>query len=215
VEMKKRQSLLYELLYYLFDSLLIPLLRTNFYATESAAFRNRTIYFRQDDWNAITLPLLERLKAGCFTSISKNEAIGIMSGRDFGYSYVRLLPKQTGVRPIVNLRRRSVKLDRNNRDSNQVVQQQQSINNILNVTFHVLNYEKRSDLSGLGSSVFGAQDIYEKVIKYKTGLLKLWRGTLPRLYFVKVDVACAFDSIDQEKLLEIVNNIVRHVSPIQ
>lgn len=208
--MKKRQSLVYELLYYVFDSVLIPLLRTNFYATETTAFRNRTIYFRQDDWNTITYPILEKLKDEHFTSISKNEAIGIMSGRDFGYSYVRLLPKLNGVRPIVNLRRRSVKIDRN-KDLNQFVRQQQSINTILNVTFHIFNYEKRSNVDNLGSSVFGAQDIYEKMRSYKATLLECHNGTLPKLYFVKVDVACAFDSIDQEKLLEIVQDIICHV----
>jgi telomerase reverse transcriptase len=208
--MRKRLDLLHELLYYVFDSLLIPLLRTNFYATESAAFRNRTLYFRQDDWRTIALPLLEKLKEDCFTTISKNEAIGIMSGRDFGYSFVRLLPKQTGVRPIVNLRRRSVKIDRNKAESNQSIQQQQSINNILNATFHVLNYEKGADEDSLGSSVFGAQEIYEKLKAYKSSLLKQNGRILPRLYFVKVDVACAFDSIDQEKLLEIVKDVLRH-----
>lgn len=211
-EMQKRQSMLYELIYYIFDSIMIPLLRTNFYATESVAFRNRTIYFRQDDWNTITLPILEKLKAGCFTTLNKNEAISIMNGRDFGYSYVRLLPKLNGVRPIVNLRRRSVKIDRNKSESQQLVQQQQSINNILNITFHVLNYEKRSDLNRLGSSVFGAQDVYERLFDYKEKVLTSNKGALPRLYFVKVDVACAFDSIDQEKLLEIVQDIVSHVS---
>ncbi|UZJ56496.1 hypothetical protein CBS101457_005816 [Exobasidium rhododendri] len=210
VEMKKRLSLLHELLYYLFDSFLIPLLRTNFYATESAAFRNRTLYFRQDDWATISLPLLDQLKVDCFTAVSKNEAIGIMSGRDFGYSYVRLLPKQTGVRPIVNLRRRSVKIDRNKSDTNQVVQQQQSINNILNVVFHVLNYEKKSDSKRLGSSVFGAHEIYEKMKLYKEALLRQNDGSLPRLYFVKVDLVCAFDSIDQEQLLRIVKSILHH-----
>lgn len=210
--MKKRQSLLYELLYYLFDSFLVPLLRTTFYATESTAFRNRTVYFRQDNWNTITQPILERLKQDCFTTISKNEAVGIMSGRDFGYSHVRLHPKQNGVRPIINLRRRSVKVDRNRPLSKQVVQQQQSVNNILNATFHVLNYEKQSHARVLGSSVFGANDIYQRLQAYKANLVKCWPEGLPQLYFVKVDVACAFDSIDQEKLLEIVRDIVRHVS---
>lgn len=213
-EMQKRQSLLHELVYYIFDSLLIPLLRTNFYATESAAFRNRTIFFRQDDWNSITQPILEKLKEGCFTTISKNEAVGIMSGRQFGYSYVRLLPKLNGVRPIVNLRRRSIKIDRNinSESGSQVVQQQQSINNILNVTFHVLKYEKRCNVGSMGSSVFGAQDIYERLYGYKNALLERHSGQLPTLYFVKADVACAFDSIDQGKLIEIVQDIICHVS---
>jgi telomerase reverse transcriptase len=213
-EIQKRQSLLHELLYYIFDSFLIPLLRTNFYATESAAYRNRTVFFRQDDWNSITQPILEKLKQGCFTTISKNEAVGIMSGRQFGYSYVRLLPKLNGVRPIVNLRRRSIKVDRHHGEAagTQIVQQQQSINNILNVTFHVLKYEKKCNVESMGSSVFGAQDIYDRMYEFKSRLMKKYKGHLPPLYFVKADVVCAFDSIDQKKLLEIVQDIICHVS---
>lgn len=36
----------------------------------------------------------------------QEEAAAILRQRKLGFSFVRLLPKETGVRPIVNLRRR-------------------------------------------------------------------------------------------------------------
>ena len=43
--------------------------KTSFYITESSAFRNRVLYFRQDDWRTLCAPLIERLTAGTFEKI--------------------------------------------------------------------------------------------------------------------------------------------------
>lgn len=233
-ETSKRRALLYELLFWLFDGLLVPLLRTNFYATESAKFRNRVLYFRHDDWSSISQPIFEKLKHECFERVAKHKAVGIMSQRDFGYSFVRLLPKEVGMRPIVNLRRRSVKIDRKaskgvpkaeansklggrqdqqTREAGgggQLVRPQQSINTILNTTFQVLNYEKYACPTDLGSSVFGPQDVHERLSRFKAGLHLKYGEKLPELYFLKMDVAGAFDCISQEKLLMIIEEIIRH-----
>ena len=40
--------------------------QTTFYATESSVFRNRIIYFRQDDWQTLCEPLLKRLASVTF-----------------------------------------------------------------------------------------------------------------------------------------------------
>ena len=57
---KKRLELLAELLYWTMDSFVIPLLRYNFYVTESATHRNRLFYFRQDVW----IEMSQRARAG-------------------------------------------------------------------------------------------------------------------------------------------------------
>lgn len=51
--------------------LLTPENQTNFYITESSAFRNKVLYFRQDDWRTLCAPLIERLKSGTFEKISE------------------------------------------------------------------------------------------------------------------------------------------------
>lgn len=225
-EMIKRKSLLLQLLFYIFDSLLVPLLRTTFYATESARFRNRILYFRQDDWNSISQPILECLKQECFERVPKHKAVAIMSKRDFGYSFVRLLPKDVGMRPIINLRRRSVKIDRSSKvareaptplskDSSgwgQIVRQNQSINAVLTALFQVLTFERLKDARHGGSSVSGPQDIHSRLLSFKDRLSFRYGSVLPQLYFVKVDIAGAFDSIDQRQLLDIVTEIIQHVS---
>jgi len=40
----------------------------------------------------------------------QEQLLPLQRARELGFSYVRLLPKETGVRPIVNLARRPIKL---------------------------------------------------------------------------------------------------------
>jgi len=97
--------------------------QTTFYITESAAFRNRVLYFRQDDWDVLCRPLVEKLTTETFVKLDEASFTCLSCGRDdlavcqhaaeeilrqrkLGFSFVRLLPKETGVRPIVNLRRK-------------------------------------------------------------------------------------------------------------
>lgn len=60
---------------------------------------------------------------------SNQDAItNALNQRQLSYSYVRLLPKDTGIRPIVNLRRKGPG--------------GLSVNQILQGAFQILNYEK-------------------------------------------------------------------------
>ncbi|CAG8798653.1 15348_t:CDS:2, partial [Racocetra fulgida] len=57
--------------------------------------------------------------------------------------------------------------------------------------------------SMLGGSVFHLNDIYERLKDFKQKL----DGN--ELYFAKVDVQCCFESMDQEKVLEIVKDVLK------
>jgi telomerase reverse transcriptase len=110
---EKARELLSEFVFWYTDSFVLPLLKTTFYITESSAFRNRVLYFRQDDWLALCKPLLERLTGTgqTFRRLEVGDAEEMLRQRKLGFSFVRLLPKETGVRPIVNLRRRKAGQD--------------------------------------------------------------------------------------------------------
>jgi telomerase reverse transcriptase len=81
----KRRELLEDFIYWYFDSFLLPALKvffmsneptafadlpfcleTTFYVTDSSAFRNQVMYFRQDDWETLCRPLLDRLTTTTF-----------------------------------------------------------------------------------------------------------------------------------------------------
>ncbi|CAD0112186.1 unnamed protein product [Aureobasidium uvarum] len=102
----KRKEILAELLYYLFDSFLIPLISSNFYVTESSAFRNRLSYFRHDVWQKLSEPALAGLRTSMFEEVGQSKLKKTLSNMSIGTGRVRLLPKETGLRPIINLKRR-------------------------------------------------------------------------------------------------------------
>lgn len=107
-DIQKRKELFYEFLYFIFDSLLIPLIRSNFYVTESNHDKYRLFFFRHDVWRYVAEPAMSALKLKMFEEVSVNDARRILDSRTLGFSQVRLLPKATTMRPIMNLRRRTV-----------------------------------------------------------------------------------------------------------
>ena len=196
----KRKELMAELLYYLFDSFLIPLIRSHFHVTESGVHRNQLFYFRHDVWKAIAEPALTSLK---HTMLEECNAVGVkkrLSQRALGVSQVRLLPKEQGMRPIINLRRRVQKLQHG-----QLVLGK-SINSILTPAFSILNYEKVARPEVLGSALFSVEDMYPRLQTFRESLGK--QGLLGKpLYFAKVDVKACFDTIPQKRLISLARGV--------
>ncbi|KAK6376466.1 Telomerase reverse transcriptase [Exophiala oligosperma] len=193
----KRLELLYEFIYYVFDSLLIPLIRANFYVTESSAHRNRLFYFRQDAWRKLSEPSLTGLKVSMYSNIKPHQARQKLQGRTLGYSHIRLLPKDHGARPITNLRRRQWKIVSGRRILGT------SINTQLSPLFSVLNYERGQDPAPLGSAMFSVADLHSRISKFQNA-----NSQGSPLFFVKVDIQSCFDSIPQDQLLVIARRVL-------
>ncbi|BGP40727.1 Telomerase reverse transcriptase [Rhodotorula kratochvilovae] len=202
-DMEKRKELLSEFLFWLFDGFVIDLIRTTFYVTDAATHQNRPLYFRQDDWSALCAPLLAQLGSSVFEQVPSSQLIPLQRTRELGFSYVRLLPKESGVRPIVNLARRPIKLGLNGQK-----EVGQPINKILQGVFDVLTFEKKRKPHLVGSLVADPQQIFAKLRAFKRRMLDKHGGEMPKLYFVKVDVRAAYDTIQQDKLLEIVEGVL-------
>ena len=128
---------MHEFIYYLFDSILIPLIRTNFHVTESSVHRYRLLYFRQDVWRSIAEQEIASLKVKMFEEVKLEQAQNILDSRTLGFSQVRLLPKEIGVRPIMNLRRRPL-------EKSQRGMLGSSINTVLAPIYNVLTLERVS-----------------------------------------------------------------------
>lgn len=200
-DMQKRKEIHLEFVYYIFDSLLIPLIRSNFHVTESNSHRNRLFFFRHDVWRQLTEPSLTSLKLSMFDEIKPTQAKQLLNARVLGFSQIRLLPKKTGVRPIMNLRRRVTKIQ-----SGKVVLGR-SINSVMAPVFNMLDYEKRRQPDLLGSTLFSVGDMYLKLKAFQNNLKS--RGALGnQLYFVKLDVQSCFDTIPQQRVVKLMKDIV-------
>ena len=126
------------MVYWVFDSFLIPLIRSNFYVTESNAHRNRLFYFRHDVWRILTEPSLSTLKSQMFEDMPNDRVNRLLSARPLGFSKMRLLPKKQGIRMIMNLKRRP-QVTRYG-----AVTLGKSINSVMTPVFNAVTYEKVS-----------------------------------------------------------------------
>ena len=124
----------------MFDSLLIPLIRNNFYVTESNTHRYQVFYFRHEIWKRIAEPAMADLKADMFEEVRLDEALAVLQSRRLGFSQVRLLPKGDKLRPIMNLRRRAL-----TRGASKTLGP--SINTILGPVHTLLKLEKVSEVA--------------------------------------------------------------------
>ncbi|EAW11871.1 telomerase reverse transcriptase [Aspergillus clavatus NRRL 1] len=204
-DLRKRTELLHEFIYYIFESILVPLIRSNFYVTESQSHRNRLFYFRHDVWRQLTQQPLAEFKTSLFEEMKRGVAERRLSSRSLGYSSLRLLPKTTGVRPILNLRRRMLKPGW----AGKAPFLGPSINSTIAPVFNVLNYEKRRNPDSLGAALSFVGEIHTRLKGFKERLTQKHAGhPRPHLYFVKVDIQSCFDTIPQENLVPLVESLV-------
>ncbi|OQO08842.1 hypothetical protein B0A48_05732 [Cryoendolithus antarcticus] len=201
----KRTELLAELMYYLFDSFLIPLIRSHFHVTEVAGRRNELCFFRHDVWKLLSEPALAQLKETMLEECCAKQTSAALAQRALGISTVRLLPKDQGMRPIINLRRRVQRLRKG-----QLVLGR-SINSVLTPAFSVLNYEKANHPDILSSAMFSVDDVYTRLQDFRARLDANDMASAP-LYFAKVDVKACFDTIPQKRLMQLATELLTRES---
>ncbi|KAJ6259859.1 hypothetical protein Dda_5503 [Drechslerella dactyloides] len=202
-DMKQCTSLFAEFVYYLFDSLVMPLIRAHFYVTESTSDKNRTCYFRQDVWRKLSSSYVNKMISTMFTDIPTQRARDIMDRRAAKFSTIRLLPKNNSFRFLSNLKRRPMELDP--KTGRRVLAK--SINMILKPNHVALSFEKSRQPQALGASIFSLGEILQKLTTFRDRLKADGVFGKRKLYFVKADVASAFDTIPQNRVLEVVKKL--------
>ncbi|KAI9832402.1 MAG: hypothetical protein M1819_004390 [Sarea resinae] len=200
-EMRKRCEIFLEFAYYIFDSFLIPLVRSNFHVTESNRHSNRLFYFRHDVWRSLTEPALAGLRLSMFEEMKVEKARMILDTSSLAFSQIRLLPKQNGVRMIMNLRRRVMR----QKNGRKVLGR--SINSVLAPVHNMLRYEKRAQPEKLGSALFSVGDMHPRLKQFKQNLQQRRLDKRP-LFFAKVDVQSCFDTMPQNRVVRLVEKLV-------
>ncbi len=200
-DLQKRNEIFLEFLYYVFDSLLIPLIRSNFHVTESNVDGNRLFFFRHDIWRRITEPSIAAIKLNMFEEIKTAQARSLLDARVLGYSQIRLLPKSIGVRPIINFKRRAVKLQ----NGKSVLGK--SINQVMAPVFNMLDFEKRKQPTRVGSALFSVGELYPKLKAFRSHM-QIKKADKKGWYFVKCDVQSCFDTIPQQCIVKLIEDIV-------
>uniref|UniRef100_A0A8C9UJN0 Telomerase reverse transcriptase n=1 Tax=Spermophilus dauricus TaxID=99837 RepID=A0A8C9UJN0_SPEDA len=183
------------------DTYVVGLLRSFFYVTETTFQKNRLLFYRQSTWRRLqsvgVRQLLERMQLRQLSEAEVRQHQGARPA--LPTSRLRFVPKPNGLRPIVStdcvVGTRPLRREK----------KQFALH--IKTLFSVLNYERAQRPGLLGASVLGMDDIY-----------RVWRAFVlrvraqdpaPRLYFVKADVTGAYDTIPQDRLVEVIASIIR------
>ncbi|XP_025094251.1 telomerase reverse transcriptase-like isoform X4 [Pomacea canaliculata] len=191
-----------QFLWWLLTFFVMHLIRTFFYCTDTAVYRNRTMYYRKTVWLKLQTRAIQDFRKSTnlhrITQSKKNELLA--SSQALGVSVLRFLPKTRSLRPIVNMSKKPVPA----LPSQSV--NVKSTNQHLARLLHVLACEKSHDSSICGRSVSGMDDICVALKRFLTK--READGDSRPLYFVKTDIKRCFDSIQQPLLHSIVHSIL-------
>ena len=134
-----------------------------------------------------------------FDEIPFEQAKRLLDSRTLGFSQVRLLPKGARIRPIMNLSRKVIKTH----NGKSIVGM--SINDVMGPVLAMLNYEKANQPARLGSALFSVSDLHPRLKTFQNRIKQI--GTAPHFYFAKVDVQSCFDTIPQNRVLQLIDQL--------
>ncbi|KAF9962271.1 hypothetical protein BGZ72_008406 [Mortierella alpina] len=197
---KKQLEILHEFVYWLFEGFLIPLLKSAFYITDSSFQRNKICYYRHGLWQLISKHAMQTTKENMLIKMEPAEATACTRP----YAAIRFLPKENDLRPITNLSRKSPRTVNGMGSSNT-----NSVNRRLRNPKLVLDYEMARESVHHGRSASGINDLFSRIKLAKEKLLTSATADRPNVYMVKVDIKKSFDSINQEKLLDILKSTLK------
>lgn len=209
-------------IFWLFSCLVVPLVQANFYVTETEFGKQDVYYYRKSVWEKLTDRAITCLKDRSYHDLNAAAVRNIISKRPFGFSKLRLRPKVNGMRMLANLKassRMSVKesgledqscgMYRNGKFRPKKVKFNhfKSVNLVLRDTHAVLKGLQFEEPEKLGSSVFDYNGVYRKLCPFLIGLKDRLK-TRPGVFVVVCDVLKAFDSVDQDKLLWAMKDVI-------
>ncbi|XP_021089916.1 telomerase reverse transcriptase isoform X1 [Mesocricetus auratus] len=202
-EHRTRERILAVFLFWLMDAYVVELLRSFFYVTETTFQKNRLFFYRKSMWRRLqSIGVRHHLERVRLQELSQEEVRQRQEAWPaMPICRLRFIPKPSGLRPIVNMSYMGTRaFDKG--------KQAQHFTQCLKTLFSVLNYELTKHTNLLGASVLGLNDIYRT---WRTFVLRVRTlDPAPRMYFVKADVTGAYDAIPQDKLVEVIANMIRH-----
>ncbi|XP_027343791.1 telomerase reverse transcriptase [Abrus precatorius] len=215
-----KRKLLEKWIFWYFSCLVVPLVQANFYVTESDQGKQDIYYYPKPVWEKLADSTIACFKDWRYSYLDDVAVHNILKGRPFGFSKLRLQPKENGVRMVANLKGSSrmplrvsttgvqyCKTDREVKHQKIKGEHYQSVNSVLRDAHTILKGILFKEPEKLGSSVFDYNDVYKKLCAFLVGIKKR-SGSMPGFFVVTSDVLKAFDSVDQDKLLGLMENVI-------
>ncbi|KAK7898605.1 hypothetical protein WMY93_019458 [Mugilogobius chulae] len=188
-ELAYRTQILGQFLAWLLDGYVVGLVRACFYVTESVTQKNALRFYRQEVWTKLQdLAFKGHLSKGQMTELTPAQVA--LLPKSTVIARLRFIPKSEGMRPIT----RVIATDLKTR------LYRGRVRDLLDM----LRACVRSSPDILGATVWGMTDIH-KVI---SSLAFQQKEKTQPLYFVKVDVSGAYESLPHDKLNEVITQVL-------
>ncbi|XP_027190642.1 telomerase reverse transcriptase isoform X3 [Cicer arietinum] len=215
-----KRKLLEKWMFWYYSFLVVPLVQANFYVTESEQGKQDIYYYKKPVWEKLNKSTIACFKDLRYSHLDDVALHNILRGRPFGFSKLRLQPKENGVRMVANLKGSSrlpmlestmgvpyFKTERKEKHQKIKFEYYRSVNYVLRDAHTILKGIQFKQPERLGSSVFDYNDVYKRLCPF---LVSQKNGLTPMssLFIVTSDVLKAFDSVDQEKLLDIIKDVL-------
>ncbi|XP_024113651.1 telomerase reverse transcriptase isoform X1 [Oryzias melastigma] len=192
-ELTYRTQILSLFLTWLLDGFVVGLVQACFYATDSVGQKSTIRFYRPEVWNKLRdLAFRNHVAKGQMEELTPDQVASLP--KDAIISQLRFIPKADGMRPIT----RVIRADLHTRLHHWCIRD----------LMDLLQARVRSMPSLLGSTVWGLTDIH----KVLSSLAPAQKAKPQQLYFVKVDVSGAYESLPHDKLKQVVSEAL---SPIQ
>uniref|UniRef100_A0A3B1KJQ8 Telomerase reverse transcriptase n=1 Tax=Astyanax mexicanus TaxID=7994 RepID=A0A3B1KJQ8_ASTMX len=185
-EHRYREWILGQFLLWMMESFVVGLVKAMFYVTESMGTKHALQFYRRDIWTKLQdMAFREHLSKGQWEALTPQQVAALP--KSTVKSRIRFIPKASGMRPITRLSGAGSALQTSVRD----------LQNVLGLCV-------RENPVLLGSTVWGRQDIHRVL----SSIAPQHAHNPHPLYFVKVDVSGAYDSLPHAKLLEVVGEVL-------
>lgn len=209
-------------IFWLFSSLVVPLVQANFYVTESEHGKNDLFYYQKSVWEMLIKDATNCLKEQSYRSLNDVSVRQILRDRSFGFSRLRFRPKENGMRALANLNGSSKfpVQDSSLKDQSWGTQRKaqfhpekvkfhhfKPVNFVLRDLHAVLKGLQMREPEKLGASIFDYNDVYKKLCPFLVSV-KNGSTAMPSVFMVVSDVSKAFDSVNQDKLLNVMKDII-------
>ena len=230
------QQLVLLVLRWTLEKFAIPLLSACFYVTETEFTGKQLVYYRKPVWTLFRSLSLKKLFTSQYTELTPSQAAERLETQKMGFSRLRLVPKETGVRPIALLSKsagiafestaaaargdlqvwqaddsepptKRRKWNPTFLSSRTTPQYMPSTNSVLSEAFAILRHEYEEDTSLFGSGLDGLHHFYPTYRKFIEKVRP--RCTDKPLVLGSVDIRHCFDSINQEEMLRIVETVLK------
>lgn len=183
-------------IFWLFNSMIPKIISSFFYCTEVSGSVD-VRYFRQDVWKLITAPFLKEYfdKNLLENPICRNHYSYTLS--EFNHSNLRIVPKKA------RNEFRIIAVPHRGSDQEEVRRYLHNHRKYIVPTQKILEHirkDRKTDFVKISTTT----DIPLYIRKFKSSLLLKYRR-LPKLHYLKFDIASCYDSIPREKVLEVLN----------